>query len=114
MSPDRLYSQPDPARFQPNTCCTHKVSTPLRPTVAKNANASATPPNWASTLHSEITARRTIEVGGLLTISHASTAPSTAPIIAVLPESSTLFHSADSAVPENSAWIRANENAPSA
>ena len=62
--------------------------------MARNANASATPPNWASTLHSEITARRTIEVGGLLTISQASTAPSTAPMIAVLPESSTLLPSA--------------------
>ena len=74
--------------------------------MAKNANASATPPNWASTLHSEITARRTIEVGGLLTISHASTAPSTAPMSAVLPESSTLLTNAFSAVSENSAWIR--------
>ena len=82
--------------------------------MARKANASATPPNWASTLHNEITARRTIDVGGLLTISHASTAPSTAPMMAVLPESSTLLASAASAVSENSAWIRANENTPSA
>ena len=77
----------------------------MRPSVATNANASATPPNWASTPHSEITARRTIEVGGLLTISQASTAPSTAPMSAVLPESSTLLPQRVSAVSENSAWM---------
>src|SRR5690242_20168406 len=33
---------------------------------------------------------------------------------AVLPESSTLCHSAASAVDENSAWMRATENCPSA
>jgi hypothetical protein len=35
-------------------------------------------------------------------------------MMAVLPESSTLLASALSAVPENSAWIRSNENTPSA
>ena len=60
-----------------------------------------------------MTALRTTEVGGLLTISHASTAPSTAPMIAVLADSSTLFHNADSAVSENNAAIRSSEKTPS-
>ena len=55
-----------------------------------------------------------MDVDGLLTINHASTAPSTAPMIAVLPDNSTLFASAANAADENSAPMRAREKAPSA
>jgi hypothetical protein len=44
-NPGSPYSQPEPARFQPKCSCTHSVSTPFSPIVARNANASATPPN---------------------------------------------------------------------
>jgi hypothetical protein len=40
-------------------------------------NLQGDPPNWASTLHNDSTSRRNTEVAGLLTMSHAGTAPST-------------------------------------
>ena len=43
------YSQPAAGEVRAEAVCTHIVSTPLSPTVARNANASVTPPNWAST-----------------------------------------------------------------
>ena len=91
----------------------HNVSTPLNPIVATNAKASMTPPNWASTLHTEMTRRRSAEVGGLVTIRYASSAPRNAPTIAVVPDSSTLLHSAARAVSVNRVRIRPKEKAPS-
>ena len=51
---------------------------PCSPIVARNANASVTPPNWASTLHADMTARRSSD-GGAVTSAYASSAPNTAP-----------------------------------
>ncbi len=113
INPGMAYTQPDPARSRPRCAFAHNVSTPLKPTVARNAKARATPPNCASTLHSDTTVRRKNDSGGRLTISYASTAPRNAPMIAVDPDSRTLFQSAVSAVSVNSALDRSRVNAPS-
>ncbi len=43
------------------------MTKPLSPIVAMNANASVTPPNWASTPHAEVTTRRIRPVGFAVT-----------------------------------------------
>ena len=59
------------------------MTKPLSPIVAMNANASVTPPNWASTPQAEVTSRRTTLSGpaGHHRVARAarrSTAPRTA------------------------------------
>ena len=52
-----MYSQA-PVDWMPNSDPSTRVIEPLLPTVAMNANASMTPPNWASTEHAAATTLR--------------------------------------------------------
>ena len=60
------------------------VTRPLNPKVARNANASMTPPNWASTPEAAITSWRRRPFGSPRTTAQASRPPKMAPRIAVI------------------------------
>src|SRR5919112_5637579 len=74
----------------PRSSRRNTVTNPDRPMVAMNANASVTPPNWASTPDAAVTARRSSPPGFAVTRAYASTAPNTAPATAVTADSRML------------------------
>ena len=63
------------------------VTSPSKPTVARKAKASVTPPNCASTPEAEVTTRRRTPSGLPVTTAQASSAPKTAPVTAVIADS---------------------------
>ncbi len=77
---------PAPYGSMPKTFCSHTVTNPVKPNVARNANASVTPPNWASTPQAAVTTRRRTPPGAAVEIACASSAPRTAPTTAVTAE----------------------------
>jgi hypothetical protein len=54
-----------------------------------NANASATPPNWARTPHNAVTNRLSMPSGRAVDTAYARTAPMTAPATAVTTDSTS-------------------------
>ena len=67
------------------------MTSPAGPIVARKANASVTPPNWASTPHADVIVRRRTPFGLPVAMAYARTAPTTAPMTALTTDSSTLF-----------------------
>ena len=78
----------------PNVFCSHSVTKPVKPNVARKAKASVTPPNWASTPQAAVTTRRSTPSGSPVETAYASSAPSTAPSTAVTADSQMLRTSA--------------------
>src|SRR5690349_15954722 len=76
------------------------VIRPVIPNDATNANASATPPNWARTPQSEVTKRLVTLLALAVLTAYARTPPMTAPANAVTAESTTELRSARSTAGE--------------
>ncbi len=70
------------------------VTMPSKPSVARKAKVSVTPPNCARTPAAALTERRSRPSGLPLTTAQASSAPRTAPISAVIADSSRLRRNA--------------------
>src|SRR5262245_39718292 len=66
---------PPENRSMPRWSCRKVVTNPDSPMVAMKANASVTPPSWASTPEAAVTARRSGPSRGPLKTAHASRAP---------------------------------------
>ena len=81
------------------------------PNDATNANASATPPNWASTPHSEVTKRLVTLLAFAVLTAYARMPPITAPANAVTADSTTELRRARSTAGDVSASTLARVNA---
>src|SRR3954453_1219806 len=97
----------------PRMSRTASVMLPEAPMVAMNANASGTPPNWASTPLTAVTTRRNALVAGRVTMRYARNAPNTAPTTALVAESSTLRHITVSVAGSNRPWMLSRVKPPS-
>src|SRR5450759_51047 len=84
--------------------CSQRVTNPWNPTVATNAKASVTPPNCASTPHSEETMRRSWPPSRPVETAYASSAPKTAPRTAVTADSTVEWMKADTIC----GWVNAD------
>ena len=79
------------------------VTKPCIPTVATKANASVTPPNWASTPHSAVMIRRSVPPGRPVATAYDRRAPNTAPSTAVTADRTTELTKAETTC----GWVRA-------